>query len=179
MYYPVAVAGTYFIGRNMLFRGTSYAIDYILNSEANPDIKETHTVETIKAMLKSYKNLKPYHPAYESKRALQEALEDLQDCVDRARLKLTVHESGWLTRFRTFDARADNVQIEKKAKELMTRLEIFTKLIRLPSTKDYDEDEDDDDYEGDAEDTDTVADHKNVMPVTPTALALRYEFPIR
>ena len=51
MYYPVAAAGTYFIGRNMLFRGTSYAIDYILNSEANPDIKETHTVETIKAML--------------------------------------------------------------------------------------------------------------------------------
>ena len=50
MYYPVAAAGTYFIGRNILFRGTSYAIDYVLNSNADPDIRETHTVETIKSM---------------------------------------------------------------------------------------------------------------------------------
>ena len=179
MYYPVAAAGTYFIGRNMLFRGTSYAIDYILNSEANPDIKETHTVETIKAMLKAYKDLKPYHPAYESKRAVQEALEDLQDCVDRTRLKLAVHEAGWLTRFRTFDARADNHEIEKKASELMTRLDIFTKLIRLPSTKDYEEDENDDDYEGDTEETDTVANHKDIVPITPSSLALGYDLLIR
>ena len=179
MYYPVAAAGTYFIGRNMLFRGTSYAIDFILNSEANPDIKETHTVETIKAMLKAYKDLKPYHPAYESKRAVQEALEDLQDCVDRTRLKLAVHEAGWLTRFRTFDARSDNHDIEKKASELMTRLDIFTKLIRLPSTKDYEEDENDDDYEGDTEETDTVANHKDIVPITPSSLALGYDLPIR
>ncbi len=179
MYYPVAAAGTYFIGRNMLFRGTSYAIDYILNSEANPDIKETHTVETIKAMLKAYKDLKPYHPAYESKRAVQEALEDLQDCVDRTRLKLAVHEAGWLTRFRTFDARSDNHDIEKKASELMTRLDIFTKLIRLPSTKDYEEDENDDDYEGDTEETDTVANHKDIVPITPSSLALGYDLLIR
>lgn len=179
MYYPVAAAGTYFIGRNMLFRGTSYAIDFILNSEANPDIKETHTVETIKAMLKAYKDLKPYHPAYESKRAVQEALEDLQDCVDRTRLKLAVHEAGWLTRFRTFDARSDNHDIEKKASELMTRLDIFTKLIRLPSTKDYEEDENDDDYEGDTEETDTVANHKDIVPITPSSLALGYDLLIR
>lgn len=178
MYYPVAAAGTYFIGRNMLFRGTSYVIDYILNSEANPDIKETHTVETIKAMLQAYKDLKPYHPAFESKRTVREALEDLQDCVDRARLKLAVHEAGWLTRFRTFDARADNHEIEKKASELMTRLDIFTKLIRLPSTKDYDEDENDNDYEGYTEETNAIANHKNIVPVTPTTLALRYDFPI-
>jgi DNA anti-recombination protein RmuC len=96
--------------------------------------------------------------------------------VDRARLKLAVHEAGWLTRFRTFDARADNHEIEKKASELMTRLDIFTKLICLPSTKDYDEDENDNDYEGDTEETNTIANHKNIVPVTPTTLALRYEF---
>ena len=130
MYYPVAVAGTYFIGRNILYRGTSFAIDYMLNSNADPDIKETHTVTTIESMLKQY-NIKRSHPAYESRKSLELALDELKDAVDRARLKLSVHESGWLTRFRTFDARADNNIIEHKAKELMHRLDIFTKLIQL------------------------------------------------
>ena len=132
MYYPVAVAGTYFIGRNILYRGTTYAIDYMLNSNADPDIKETHTVHTIESMLNQY-IIKRSHPAYESRRSLKLALDDLKDAVDRARLKLSVHESGWFTRFRTFDARADNCIIEHKAKELMNRLDIFTKLIQLPS----------------------------------------------
>ena len=131
MYYPVAVAGTYFIGRNILYRGTSFAIDYILNTNADPDIKETHTVQTIESMLNQY-ILERNHPAYESRRSLKLALDDLKDAVNRARLKLGVHEGGWLTRFRTFDARADNTIIESKAKELMHRLEIFTKLIQLP-----------------------------------------------
>ena len=39
MYYPVVVAGTYFIGRNILYKGTSYVIDYVLNTNADPDIK--------------------------------------------------------------------------------------------------------------------------------------------
>lgn len=131
MYYPMAAAGTYFVGRNIMFRGTSYAIDYLLNSNADPDIKETTTVETISAMLATYKDLPDTHPAYESKRAVQEALKDLQDTVDRTRLKLSVHESGWVSRWRTFDARTDNAKIEKKAKELMSRLDVFSKLIRL------------------------------------------------
>ena len=131
MYYPMAAAGTYFVGRNMLFRGTSYAIDYLLNSNADPDIKETTTVETISSMLNTYKDLAKDHPAYESKCAVELALKDLQDTVDRTRLKLSVHQSGWVTRWRTFDARADNAMIEKKAKELMSRLDVFTKLIRL------------------------------------------------
>ena len=61
MYYPVVMAGTYFIGRNILYKGTSYVIDYVLNTNADPDIKDTHTVETIRGMLDTYKNLSTYY----------------------------------------------------------------------------------------------------------------------
>lgn len=132
MYYPVAAAGTYFLGRNILFRGTSYAMDYVLNSNADPEIKETHTVDTITSMLNTYKKLPEAHPAYESMLSVKEALIDLKDAIDRARLRLSVHEAGWITRWRTFDARHDNVLIEKKAKQLMMSLDIFTKLIQCP-----------------------------------------------
>jgi len=132
LYYPVAAAGTYFLGRNIIFRGTTYAVDYLLNSNAESDIKETHTVETITSMLKTYDHLTVKHPAFESKRGVIAALKELQDAIDRTRLKLSVHEAGWVTRFRTFDARIDNVHIERKTQELMGRLDIFIKLIRCP-----------------------------------------------
>lgn len=64
--------------------------------------------------------------------SVKEALIDLKDAIDRARLRLSVHEAGWITRWRTFDARHDNVLIEKKAKQLMMSLDIFTKLIQCP-----------------------------------------------
>ena len=171
--YPVAVAGTYFIGRNILFKGTSYAIDYILNSNADPDIKESHTVETIEAMLDSYKDLSKKHPAYESKRAVEESLKQLRDVVDRVRLKLSVHESGYLTRFRTFDARADNIIIEKKANELMSRLDIFTKLIKLREHVKDNEDEDNNNKKSYTYYTGGVTDEEDVMPITAmTTLAI-------
>ena len=88
MYYPVVMAGTYFIGRNILYKGTSYVIDYVLNTNADPDIKDTHTVETIRGMLDTYKNLSKSHPAYESLQSVATALAELQDEVDRARLRL-------------------------------------------------------------------------------------------
>lgn len=172
MYYPVAVAGTYFIGRNILFRGTSYAIDYILNSNADPEIKETHTVDTIQSMLQTYSDLDDKHPAYQSKRSLEEALRELQDAVDRARLKLSVHESGWVTRWRSFDARTDNIVIEKKARELMSRLDIFTKLIQLREVPKQQKNEDGNDDKYDTKDTDGITDHENVMPVTTMAVSL-------
>jgi hypothetical protein len=53
-----------------LFRGTSYAIDYLLNANAQPDITETHTVETIGSMFKSYENLSETHPAAESLKSI-------------------------------------------------------------------------------------------------------------
>ncbi len=149
MYYPVAAAGTYFLGRNILLKGTSYAIDYALNSNADPDIKDVHTVETIKSMLLTYENLSETHPAYESMQTVKRCLSKLKDAIDRARLRLSVHESGWITRFRTFDARSDNIIIEKKAKELMSCLDIFTKLIRCPEPKPL------------TTLTDRVKDHKN------------------
>jgi hypothetical protein len=185
MYYPVAAAGTYFIGRNILFRGTTYAIDYILNSNADPDIKETHTVATISSMLRSYEDLPKNHPAYESKRAVEQALMGLQDVVDRARLRLSVHESGWLTRWRTFDARSDNLQIESKARELMSRLDIFTKLIQcpelpplstvsMPHNKQY---QNDHHYHSYTEKTDTIADEEDIVPIAPvTTLSFYNDF---
>jgi len=188
MYYPVAAAGTYFIGRNILFRGTTYAIDYILNANADPDIKETHTVETISSMLKSYDNLSIHHPAHESKRAVEEALKDLQDVVDRGRLRLSVHETGWVSRWRTFDARPDNLQIESKARELMSRLDIFTKLIQcpelpplstvsMPHNKKYQNDQH---YHSYTEKTDTIADEEDIVPIAPvTTLSLYNDFSIR
>ncbi len=178
MYYPVAAAGTYFIGRNILFRGTSYAIDYMLNSNADPDIRETHTVETIKSMLHAYKDLDDTHPAYESKRSVEEALTELQDAVDRARLKLSVHESGWVTRWRTFDARYDNNIIEKKARELMSRLDIFTKLIQLSVPCDQlsvpcdDENDHNYDKKSSTSQTRAVKNTKDIPPVESTALSL-------
>ena len=138
MYYPIAAAGTYFLGRNILFRGTTYAIDYLLNSNANPEIKEAHTVHTITSMLKTYENLPETHPAHESILAVKNALSELKDAIDRGRLRLSVHESGWVTRWRTFDARPDNTLIERKTTDLMDCLDIFTKLIRCPcNTPDY------------------------------------------
>lgn len=166
MYYPVAVAGTYFIGRNILYKGTSYVIDYVLNTNADPDIKDSHTVDTIRGMLETYKELHKTHPAYESLQSVSAALKELQDEVDRARLRLSVHENGWVTRFRTYDARTDNVRIEKKSKELMSRLDIFTKLIKLRVPyNDKDENSNKEDYG--TEYTHTVTNYKNIMPITP------------
>lgn len=188
MYYPVAAAGTYFIGRNILFRGTTYAIDYILNSNADPDIKETHTVETISSMLSSYEDLSKNHPAYESKRAIEQALKDLQDVVDRARLRLSVHEAGWVSRWRTFDARSDNIHIESKAKELMSRLDIFTKLIRCPelpplstmSMPHNQKNQNDQYYQSYTEKTNTIADEEDIVPIAPvTTLSLYQDFSVR
>jgi len=185
MYYPVAAAGTYFIGRNILFRGTTYAVDYLLNSNANPDIKETHTVETISSMLKTYEHLSKHHPAYESKRAVEHALADLQDVVDRARLRLSVHETGWVSRWRTFDARPDNLHIENKATELMSRLDIFTKLIQCPelppfstmSTPHDKKYQNYQQYHPYTEKTDTIADEEDIVPIAPvTTISLYNEF---
>ena len=165
MYYPVAVAGTYFLGRNILYKGTSYVIDYILNTNADPEIRDTHTVETIKSMMITYKDLSKSHPAYEALQSVAAALKELQDEVDRARLRLSVHDNGWVTRFRTYDARVDNTRIEKKSKELMSRLDIFTKLIRLtvPHNNKH-ENSNKEDYG--TEYTDTFTDHQDIVPVT-------------
>jgi len=170
MYYPVAVAGTYFLGRNILFRGTSYAIDYLLNANAQPDIKETHTVETIGSMLKTYENLSETHPAAESLKSIKGALSELKDAIDRARLRLSVHEAGYFTRWRTFDAGPDNLVIEKKSKHLMICLDIFTKLIQCPEKPplltcdrvQYHKDEQNKNY---TYYPDTIEDQEYIMPI--------------
>ena len=65
---------------------------------------------------------------------VQDGLRDLQVAIERARLRYDAHKGGYITRFRTFDATEDNMIIERKADELMTRLDLFTSLMKLPST---------------------------------------------
>ena len=83
-------------------------------------------------MLSLYKHLKPRHPAYKAMGEVRDGVRDLQIAIERTKLKYDAHRGGYLSRFRTFDATADNVVIEKKAKDLMERLDLFTKLMNLP-----------------------------------------------
>jgi hypothetical protein len=132
LYYIGGSAAAYWLGSNVLVRSANASIDWLLNAQASPEISETHTVKSIHAMLSVYKNLKPRHPAYKAMGEVRDGVRDLQIAIERTKLKYDAHRGGYLSRFRTFDATADNVVIEKKAKDLMERLELFTKLMNLP-----------------------------------------------
>lgn len=127
-------AAAYWLGSNILYRSANASIDWLLNSNANPNIKETHTVSSIVSMLEIYKKLSEKHPAYGAMLQVKSALVDLKDAIERAKLRYEAHRSGYITRFRTFDASEDNAVIENKASELMTRLELFTRMMKLPPT---------------------------------------------
>lgn len=131
-------AAAYWLGSNILYRSANAGIDWILNKNATSKIKETHTVTSIKSMLEVYKDLPKTHPAYESRNQVQECLKDLTVAIERAKLRFEAHKGGYLTRFRTFDASVDNIIIEKKSNELMNCLELFTNLMKLPSTASID-----------------------------------------
>jgi len=132
LYYIGGSAAAYWLGSNVLLRSANASIDWLLNSQASPDITATHTVKSIHAMLTVYKNLKPRHPAYKAMGEVRDGVRDLQIAIERTKLKYDAHRGGYLSRFRTFDATTDNVVIEKKAKDLMERLDLFTKLMNLP-----------------------------------------------
>lgn len=127
-------AAAYWLGSNIMYRSANAGIDWILNKNANSDIKETHTVTSIKSMLEVYKNLSETHPAYEAMNQVKECLVNLNTAIERAKLRYEAHRGGYVTRFRAFDASQDNIIIEKKSKELMNCLELFTNLMKLPTT---------------------------------------------
>lgn len=133
IYYLGGSAAAYWVGSNLLYRSANGMIDYILNSKASPEIHGVHTVKSIHAMLESYKDLPKNHPAYVAMMEVRDGLKELQTSIERARLRYEAHKGGYVSRFRTFDATADNVLIEKKANQLMERLELFTNLMKLPS----------------------------------------------
>lgn len=133
-FYLGGSAAAYWLGSNLLYRSANATIDWFLNKHASSEIKETHTVSSITSMLEVYKELPDTHPAYGAMIQVKDGLNDLQTAIERARLKYEAHRGGYVTRFRTFDASEDNIIIERKAKDLMTRLELFTNLMKLPPT---------------------------------------------
>jgi len=131
IFYLGGSAAAYWVGTNLLYRSANSVIDYILNTKASSEIEGVHTVNSINAMLETYKNLPESHPAHGAMMEVRDGLKDLQTCIERARLRYEAHRGGYLSRFRTFDASVDNVKIEKKTKQLMIRIDIFTQLMKL------------------------------------------------
>lgn len=130
-YYIGGSAVTYYLTRNIAAKTTDAFVNYIMNFDADPKIKDHHTVESIACMLKKYENMEENNPAYESMLSVKQALQDLSDTIYKTKLKIHVHNKGYLSRWRTYDARKDNIIIQKKIDELMYRLDLFTKILKL------------------------------------------------
>jgi hypothetical protein len=133
LYYAGGSAAAYWLGSNIILRSANVTIDWVLNANASPTIKETHTVKSILSMLRTYGNMRNDHPAFQSLCDVRAGLKDLQTCIERAKLRSESYKTGYITRFRTFDATADNIIIEECAANLMHRLELFTQLMKLPT----------------------------------------------
>ena len=133
LFYLGGSAAAYWVGTNLMYRSANSVIDYILNSKASSEIEGITTVKSITAMLSTYKDLPETHPAYGAMVEVRDGLRELQTCIERAKLRYEAHKGGYLSRFRAFDASADNAKIEQKAKQLMVRIELFTQLMALPT----------------------------------------------
>jgi hypothetical protein len=129
--YAGGSAVTWYLGKNLAFRSTDTLINYVMNYDADPDIKDNHTVKSIRCMLENYKGMDDTDPAYEAMLSVKQCLHELENIIETAKLKQSVHSHGYFTRFRTYDATADNLSIDKKVKDLMARLDLFTKLAKL------------------------------------------------
>lgn len=133
IFYVGGSAAAYWLGTNLLYRSANSVIDYLLNTKASSQIEGTHTVNSIQAMLSTYKHLPDTHPAYGAMVEVRDGLNDLITSIERAKLRYEAHKGGYVSRFRTFDASTDNVLIEKKSRQLMVRIELFTELMKLPN----------------------------------------------
>ncbi len=131
VYYLGGSAITWYLTKNVAYRSTDALLNYIMNSDADPTVRDHHTVKSIECMLAKYKGMKESHPAYESMLGVKDALKNLADTIQGIKLKIHVHNNGYISRFRTYDARKDNVLIQKKVDELMSRLDLFTKLLKM------------------------------------------------
>lgn len=133
VWYVGSTATAYWIGRNVVSRGANMALDIVFNTNADPEIRELNTIGSIEAMLNTYKNLDKHHPAKDCYEELLMCIEKLKNLIERAKLKLSIHKNGYLTRFRTFDATPDNTLIAHQIKQMQEKLDLFTKLIKLPA----------------------------------------------
>ena len=103
VYYIGGSAITYYLSRNIASKTTDVLINYIMNFEADDKLKDHHTVESITCMLKKYESMKENHPAYESMLSVKQALQDLSDTIHKIKLKIHVHNNGYISRFRTLE----------------------------------------------------------------------------
>lgn len=131
VYYLGGSAITWYLTKNVAYRSTDALINYIMNAEADPTIKDHHTVKSIECMIKKYENMTDEHPAYESMLSVKDALRELSDTIQKIKLKIHVHNNGYISRFRTYDARKDNKTIQDRIDELLSRLDLFTKLLTM------------------------------------------------
>lgn len=131
VYYIGGSAATYYLSRNIAYKTTDAFVNYIMNYDADDKINDHHTVQSISCMLKKYDSMEESHPAYESMLSVKQGLQDLSDTIHKIKLKIHVHNNGYLSRFRTYDARKDNKKIQEKIDELMYRLDVFTKLLKM------------------------------------------------
>jgi len=131
VYYVGGSALTYYLSRNIASKTTDALINYVMNFDADDRLNDHHTVESISCMLKKYENMRDTNPAYESMLSVKQALQDLSDTIHKIKLKIHVHNNGYFSRFRTYDARKDNKKIQRKIDELMYRLDVFTKILKL------------------------------------------------
>lgn len=131
VYYVGGSALTYYLSRNIASKTTDALINYVMNFDADDKLNDHHTVESISCMLKKYEKMKESDPAYESMLSVKQSLQDLSDTIHKIKLKIHVHNNGYLSRWRTYDARKDNKKIQKKIDELMYRLDVFTKILKL------------------------------------------------
>ena len=131
VYYLGGSAITWYLTKNVAYKSTDALVSYIMNSDADPNLKNYHMVKSIGCMIHTYEDMTDDHPAYESMLALKDALKDLSDTIDTIKLKIHVHNNSYLSKFRTYDARGDNVLIQQKVDNLMIRLDLFTKLLKL------------------------------------------------
>lgn len=128
--YGTGSLAAWFIGRNIASRATNNTIDYLLNSNADSNIKDVHVVKSISGLLDTYREMNSRHPAYEAMMAIREGLNKLKGAIEAAQIRKNVHEEGYLSRYRTYDASQDNKKIESLTEDLMKRLEIFSTLLK-------------------------------------------------
>tara|TARA_B100001027_G_C16225715_1_gene312050 strand:- start:267 stop:695 length:429 start_codon:yes stop_codon:yes gene_type:complete len=138
LFYVGGSAAAYWLGTNLLYRSANTIIDYVINANVSSEIEGTHTVNSICGMIETYKNLPQTNPAYNALTEVKNGLQDLQTCIERAKLRYEAHKGGYITRFRSFDASNDNEMIEKKVKQLMLRIEMFTTIMKLSTTSHHD-----------------------------------------
>lgn len=130
LFYGSSSVALWFVGKNIVSRAANNALDLLLNSNAVEILKDPKAVNAVSGLLHQYRNLKSDHIAYEAMINVREAMKRVTDVTEQAKLRKEVHENGYFSRWRTYDASSDNRKILGETEILLARLEIFTNLLK-------------------------------------------------